>query len=423
MKKIFSVLTMALLVLSVMPIVFAAGSSGSLGGSIGVEEFPPMVFQCGDRVLIDDDVQPWRITDRHTGNLPMLERNQQYLFEGERYQVDVLVFDKNKIQDDMVDLVLEGEERCSLTCGANNTCIRDCEQFDDVMINCVPTTCSTAQFASCNARIDEEQLTTCNPATMQMYTCTIDVLDSEHMYGLYWLKVRAESALTGEEGEYAEIARWFINPIISLSVDGDLDFSDVRPGTASYSNVLLENTAEGGVLLDMFITGKDWPSADAELGRCLLVESDGSPHLPATYVNYLPLGAFSYYTENGAYSTRDDLLNDNDDYGSAALERAFSFTDTNDDEGYLNIHRQVNAGFEEAMFDEAEIIQAEPNSIDLDDSGAVPCTSGHCVYPSNILYPGSAGMSVTFRLMLPEPCYGNFESESDGSIFFWGEAI
>jgi hypothetical protein len=414
MKKIFSILTMALLVLSVMPIVFAAGSSGSLGGSIGVEEFPPMVFQCGNRVLTDDQVQPWRISN---GGQFLIERNQQYLFEGERYQVDVLVFDKNKIQDDMVDLILEGEERCSLSCGANNTCIRDCEQFDDKSINCVPIDCTDlTDFDDCNARIGEEELTSCDDTTMQAYRCTIDVLDSEHMYGLFWMKVRATSGLTGEEGEYAEIARWFINPIISLSVDGDLDFSDVRPGTASYSTVLLENTAEGGVLLDMFVTGKDWPSADAELGRCLLVDSDGRDHTPTTYVNYLPLGAFSYYAENGAYSTRDDLLNDNNNYGSPGLVRAFSYTDTNNQEGYINIHRQVNAGFEEAMFDEAEIIQA--NEVLLPAGGLSPQA-----YLANLLYPGSAGMSVTFRLNLPEPCYGNFESESDGSIFFWGEAI
>ncbi len=68
------------------------------------------------------------------------------------------------------------------------------------------------------------------------------------------------------------------------------------------------------------------------------------------------------------------------------------------------------------MFDEAEIIQANLRA--LPAGGLSPQ-----VWLANILYAGSAGMSVTFRLNLPEPCYGNFESESDGSIFFWGEAI
>ncbi|MEK6859893.1 MAG: hypothetical protein AABX54_03695, partial [Nanoarchaeota archaeon] len=175
---------------------------------------------------------------------------------------------------------------------------------------------------------------------------------------------------------------------------------------ASYSTVLLENTAEGGVLLDMFITGNDWPAADEEMGRCQNVNHLGVAH--DGYVNYLPLGAFRYYVENGAFSSRDDDEDDNGDYDSLIVRDV-------DTEGYLNIHRQLNAGFEESMFDEAEILQA--NSIGI--SGIKSSN----VYLANILYPGSAGMSLTFKLSLPEPCYGEFESGSDGSIFFWGEAI
>ena len=391
---------MAILVLSVMPVVFAAGTGSSVGGSIGVEEFEPMVYQCGNRVLIDDDVQPWRITN--IGET-MVERNQQYLFDGERYQVDVLVFDKNKIQDDMVDLVLEGEERCVSTCNIDSTCQTICETFDDKTINCVETNLDTDQFADCNARIGEEQIAGFDSNTMQAYTCTIDVLDSENMYGLYTLKVRAVSGLTDAEGAYDEIARWFMNPVISLSVDGygDLDFNNVRPGTSSYSAVLLENTAEGGVLLDMFITGNNWDAVadnNGNLGRCW----DGTQ-----YVNYLPLSAFSYYAENGAFSTREDGQVDDNNYDS-------SITRTVDAEGYVNIHRQLNAGFEEAMFDEAEIIQAN----------AIAIGSGKNAYLANLLYPGSAGMSVTMRLNLPEPCYGEYASNSEeGSIFFWAEAV
>jgi len=406
MKKLLSLLTMALLVMSVLPTVFAAGTGGSLGGGIEVEEFAPMVFQCGERVLMDDDIQPWRVTDEHDA---MYERNQQYLFEGERYSVEVVVFDKNKIQDNMVDLVLEGEEYCTTECvdDGTGTCVEQeiCYPFDDYTINCVEIP-SVYDFKRCNARIDEETLTW-DPLTMEAYRCSIDILDSEHMYGTYWMKVRSTSGLTDEEGEYDEIARWFINPMISLSVDGDLDFDDVRPGTASYSTVLLENTAEGGVLLDMFITGKDWPAADTDLGRCQNVDHKGNVH--GSYVNYLPLGAFRYYAENGAFSTRDDMQVDDGVSG----EYNIGFDRVVDAEGYVNIQRQINAGFEEAMFDDAEIIQANP----------IALTPTIDSYAANVLYPGSAGMSITFRLMLPEPCYGEFESESDGSIFFWGEAI
>ncbi len=40
-------------------------------------------------------------------------------------------------------------------------------------------------------------------------------------------------------------------------------------------------------------------------------------------------------------------------------------------------------------------------------------------YLGNVLSPG-AEIALTFRLALPEPCNGDFDS---GSIFFWGEAI
>ncbi len=418
MKKQFCLFTVALLVLSVMPVVFAAGAGGNLGGSIGVEEFIPLVFQCGGRVITDDSVQPWRVSDL---SQVIIERNQQYLFEGERYSVDVLVFDKNKVQSDDVTLALDGDERCTIGCsGVNNTCKTTCEQFDSRTINCVESYPGEYDSKSrdegiekCNARIDEERLTRFDPQTMKMYTCTVDILDSEHMYGIYDLKAKARSGLTDQEGEYAEVARWFINPVISLSVNGGLDFSDVRPGTSSYSTINLKNTAEGGVILDMFVTGKDWPSSDSNLGRCQLVNAKGYD-VDNQYVNYLPLGAFRYYSENGAYSTRDDLENDLGNYGAAIRDK--------DSEGYINLHRQINAGFEENMFDSSEVIQAKQNAIELSDGSS--CSKGEsCVYPSNLLYPGSVGMSLTFRLNLPEPCYGNFESQQDGSIFFWGEAI
>jgi len=396
MKKLLSLLTMALLV---MPMVLAAGVGTGLGGDIEVEEFDPLVFQCGQRVLVDEDIQPWRITG--DGN-PMTERAQQYLFEGERYQVDVLVFDKNKIEDMTVDLVLEGEEYCTTACVPqfDGGCeeVETCVPYDDFTENCER---ATVYYDDCNVRIGEER-PAYDATIMQGYRCTIDIQPSEQMYGSFWMTVEATSSLTDLDGSYAEIARWFINPVISLAIEGDLSFDEVRPGTASYSTVLLENEAEGGVLLDMFVTGKNWPSYDTmPLARCQ--DLDGSGNEVGGFVNYLPLGAFRYYAENGAYSTRDDALTDNAAYDTG-VSRA------KDAEGYVNIQRQLNAGFQEEMFDEAEVIQA----------GGLINGAG---YSANVIYPGSAGMSVTFRLELPEPCYGNFESESDGSIFFWGEAI
>ena len=413
-------MAMAILVISVMPAVLAAGVGTGVDGGVTVEEFPPMVFQCGERILWDDIVQPWRFEDfplneEHPEEL--YERAQHYLFDGERYTVTVLVFDKNKIDDVTVDIELEGESNvctCVPTGDPEDPCEEVCINYDDFANNCVPVGCDSNLFDHCNVRIDEENIDSCDSDTMEMFECSIDILDSETMYGLVWMNVVAYSGINDEEGSYEEIARWFMNPMVSLSVSGDLDFEPandndegIRPGTYAYSNVLLENTAEGGVLLDMFITGNNWPSADVDpLARCQFVDDQGDVH--GGLVNYLPLGAIRYYAENGGYSTRDDADIDDADYDGQDNRDI-------DDEGYVNIHRQLNSGFEEEMFDEAEIIQAGGPVFEFgaDEYG----------YRANVLYPGSAGMSLTFRLDLPEPCYGEFATPDDGGIFFWGEAI
>ncbi|MFH1787195.1 MAG: DUF4215 domain-containing protein [archaeon] len=349
------------------------GDDNGIGGEIGVEDFEPKVFQCGRRILTDENVQPWRF---HKFGDWLYERSGNYLFEGEKYSVDVVVWDKNKIQDVVVDLILGDEPG-----------------YDDYTINCIPSELFPKQFEKCNVRIDEEEIEEFDEDTMKSYRCSITILDSEHMAGLYWLAVQADDG--NEVGVYDEINPLWINPIIELGVDGSLDFSDIRPGTSSYSQIVLTNEAEGGVALDMFITGKDWPAADSNLGRC---EKESTGEL----VNYLPLEAFRYYAENGAFSTRMDKGIDSG-YSSVIRDDA-------DSEGYININKQLNSGFEEAMFNDAEIIQA---------GGPVLGLIG---YRANVLYPGSV-MALTFRLDLPESCYGEFESAEHGSIFVWAEAI
>src|SRR3989338_1338868 len=118
---------------------------------------------------------------------------------------------------------------------------------------------------------------------------------------------------TMDENEY-----WFLNPVIALSVDGDLAFEDVRPGTDSYSDtILLGNDADvvSGVMLDMFISGTDFYDSLSSGARC-----------PTT--NQLTLDAFRYYTTNGAYNSAQD----------AGIDVAPSRGDRNNDaEGYTNI--------------------------------------------------------------------------------------
>lgn len=259
--------------------------------------------------------------------------------------------------------------------------------------------CSWFSFEDCNGMIDEEKITEFDPDTMEMYNCIIEVPDSEEAYGEYELTVQVEDSdgLQPPVG-YDETSRWFLNPFIEVSVNGDLNFNDVKPGTSSYSNVQVKNNAEGGVVLDMFILGEDWYSPTSKQGRCL--QDDGK------LLNKLPLSAFRYYVENGAYNSRQDEEVDLERYNSAV-------TRDRDSEGYLNIHKKLNAGFEERMFAEAEILQANP-IID-------PRVPGGRFWAANWLYPGGTGMTLTFRLNLPNPCYGTFKN--DDAFHIYGEAI
>jgi len=372
MKKI---ILMSLLLMAVLPIVSGAGGSAGIGGTIGVEDFAPIVWQCGDRVVWDEEIQPWRMSGQDE---EMLERTSNYIFTGETYMVDVVIFDKNKIQDVVADLILDAD----LTTPGH-----------DIEANCVPTSApSRTEFLECGAKIDEEVITTFDSATMKAYTCTINIPD---VSGEYWMSAKA--VRDTQEGSINEFSKWFLNPSISLSVEGSVDFgSNIRPGTTSYSpTVQVKSTSQGGVLLDMFVTGKDWYPTGSNLGRCWNEEA-------GQLVNYLPLSAFSYYAEQGAYSTRDEATPK--DTGYSSVIRAV------DSEGYVNINKLINEGFEEKMFDDAEIIQA---------GGKVVANKG---YNANTISSGTMGISMTFKLDLPEPCYGNFNAGTDG-FTLWGEAI
>lgn len=356
MKKLYSLMVMALLVCSVIPFIMAADAGDSITPDITTEDFAPLVWMCDSRAVCDDQVEP--------GTTPgecLKERQQNYAFTGESISWTVLVMDKNGINkvEDVYGTVGYGLENQ----GANNP----------IEVNCVPTAQSGIKD-SCNARILEEKITEFNPLVMKYYTCTLTV-ESE-MYGDAWLTVEATD-LDGEVGTMAENEYWFLNPIIALTIDGDLAFDNVRPGTSSYSDTLLVgNDADygSGVRLEMYIAGTDFYDSSSSGAMC-----------PST--NQLNLNAFRYFATNGYSSTKN--------IGGIGSYSA-------DAEGYMGIPHG------ERITQAKEIIgtQIYSNSGSINNIG-------------NVLTPGSE-MALTFRLDLPEPCNGDFDT---GSIYFWGEAI
>jgi hypothetical protein len=296
----------------------------------------------------------------------LIERMNNYAFEGERIEWTVLVMDKNgkeKIEDVFATIgPVQGEG-------------------NDIEVNCIEIYGYGGQGeqipASCNARILEEKITQFDPDTMAYYECTLTVETPDSMYGEYWITVEAVD-LDGLSGTMDENEYWFLNPFIDLNIDGDLTFDEVRPGTDSYSGtVLLGNDADpgSGVMLDMFVSGTDFYDSSSSGAMC-------------PYTNQLSLDAFRYYAVNGAYTTLDDIENGRDC----------------DNEGYCEINYGIGFNDPNPFYDSHEVLQANQQGP---------------YYVANILAPG-AEMSMTFKLSLPEPCNGDFDT---GSIYFWGEAI
>jgi len=379
MKKLFSILAMALLVLSVIPAVFATSIGTGIGVDIVTEDFAPLVWMCDHRVVLDDAVQWGRVSKDDQG---MLERGNNYAFEGEQIGWKVLVMDKNgveKIEDVFATIGdVQGEG-------------------NDIEVNCQESNYEKI-LDSCNARIGEEYIDRFDDDTMQYYWCTLTVETQESMYGEYWITVEALD-LDGLSGTMDENEYWFLNPNIALTIDGDLVFEDVRPGTDSYSDTLLVgNDADdgSGVLLDMFISGTDFYDSSSSGAMC-----------PTT--NQLELDNFRYFATSGAYSTATDAETDSSDPKPINEGIYDVSTDRNrDSEGYVNI--QHGDHFDRSMYYEAEIMQSG-----FQTEGPGP--AGY--YRGNTLAPG-AEMALTFKLDLPEPCNGDFDT---GSIYFWGEAI
>jgi hypothetical protein len=205
----------------------------------------------------------------------------------------------------------------------------------------------------------------------------LTVETSESMYGEAFVTVEAED-LSGLIGTMDEDEYWFLNPSISLGISGEVTFDLLRPGTSEYSNpVVLSNQADtgSGVLLDMFVSGTNFYDSSSSGAKC-----------PNT--NQLSLKKFSYYATNGAYSTHQD----------AEVGR------TCDEEGYCSINYGIGFNNPNVFYNRNEIIQAQQEGV---------------YWVGNILSPG-ADMSLVFRVDVPEPCNGNFDS---GDIYFWGEAI
>ncbi len=407
MRTLYTLLVASLLVLTVLPSVFAVSIGTGVGVDIGTEDFEPRVWLCGSRVALDDETEPgrlegWRIehcqypSSYEICEDELLERTNNYAFEGEQIKWDVLVWDKNGIEKIKDVFGTVGDSQ-----GAGN----------DIEVNCILDEVLNDQSEvrdSCNARELEEQIEHVEDNTAAYYTCIFTVETPESHYGEYWLTVEAED-LDGMSGTMDENEFWFLNPVVALSIEGDLTFDNVRPGVSAYSETLLvgNDADEGsGVLMDMFISGTDFYDSSSSGAKCptsnQLVLGDGDSFCDvnsdfSASPNSGTTDPFCYFATHGGYSTLGG--------GSIPADGR------SDVEGYVGINYGIGFNDPSPFYG---VFNGDATGYEIIQSSQVGP-----YFVGNIVSPGSE-IAVTFRLNLPEPCNGDFDT---GSIYFWGEAI
>ena len=286
--KLLRLLVTALLVIASVPLVTGVSVGTGVGIDLETEESAPWIWMdTGTRITNDGGTR----TGRTSGvDEELLERRQNYAFEGEEVVWDVLVWDANG-HDSITDV----DFTIGSTQGTGN----------DVEAQCTLATVLGVgdDISDFNVRRGHESLDDVPGGEVDqwaIYGCVLTVETPGSMQGPHFVNVEVMDvdglSNVADENEY-----WFFNPVVALSIDGALDFGSVVPGQLSYSDtLLLGNDAEdgSGVMLDMFVSGTNFYDPASSSAKC-----------PTT--NELGLENFRYFATNGAYtSASDDRVTD-----------------------------------------------------------------------------------------------------------------
>jgi hypothetical protein len=356
-KQMNKTLAMIVVLLLSFQTVLANGVGGNLGIVITPEQFAPRVFMDPNtRLVMDDQTEP--------GAIPvpeLIERINNYAFEGESISWDVMVWDKNGVPEKISDVFVEIHQ--------------DGQALGYIEANCISSSRTGLVYGNDGAVwFEGEEQLEWNPETMGWYTCTLTIETPNSMHGQYMVYAKAVD-LSGLSGTAAEQEYWFFNPEIALGFNGALNFGTVRPGgTYKSSTITITNDAEAssGVLLDMFVAGTDFYDPTHSGTMC-----------PTS--NVLKLTNFRYYASQGAYNTC------------------------------------LNAGTDAECYDTINYYMDGAGAPSNNNYGRIIDGPAVGPYPlGNIMSPGS-DISMNFKLALPEPCNGG--PFTQGKFMFFGEAI
>ena len=248
MKKFIAITSVFMLLLSLISVMAdTPGASSGIGINIDpVDALPLIWMDPSSRIVLRNPAD---------GSGELVERVNNYAFEGEQIIWNVLVYDGNGIEKISDVYVSIGDVQGS---------------GDDIEANCDLDISygdgdDITQF---NAFVGQQQLTVLDSDVMAVYNCILTI--EPDMFDEYWVVANVVD-LDGNQDNFDENEFWFFNPLIQLNINGNVDFEDVMPGQLSYSDTItIENAASvgSGVLLDMQISGTDFYDPSSSGAKC-----------------------------------------------------------------------------------------------------------------------------------------------------------
>ena len=390
MKKLLSSLVMAFLLVGVfasISLVIADGDDVGIG--IGVITEQPTTTCYNSTIAMDNTARGWYPNDQtiYTSDIygtpdaggkyncgVEYDRyansvRQNYVFAGETVDYYVLVSDSNGVNDiDNVQITLD-----------DGTAIGACAAIN-LSGQGVPS-CGVAYDAAAFGKAFDS-------ATDKVYICKFIVPQSPPN----WAKGEQEIRVQVTDGanlnlgctpttvELDEADKLYLNPTLSLKADGMVQFGTVSPGTVATSNsIYLENENIGqensGVVMDVYIASDDYFTDSTTPGTALCPTGNG-----------IKYDRFSYYATKGSLNSG---ANDNQYYALGETDGCKA----NDD----------------------EFTTLPSHSGEISDM----CRIINWQNGGSLLTQG-AEMSIKFRLSVPNPCVGNFDT---GQFHFVGRVV
>lgn len=364
---------MALLMLSVMPLVLAEGDDD--GGDVDI-----IIVGQEPEIYTDHTQRSWNPNDQtfYTAEIygtPGTNCYGQdyydvpirgdYVFTGETIDYYVIVEDLDG--DDNIDTVILQKDGSAGPSGVGSCSKIDIPSPWPITDNNCDGYPNWNSYAEAKFGIDSW-----NDDTMNLYRCQLVVQSAWN--GDKDFNVKA----TDDDGNFVETP-WMdtlaVNPPLSVDLVGSISFGSAEAGTTVTSNTVgLDNVGSDGVVMDMYVASDDYFT---DPSNPLAICGNG---------NGIPYDAFSYYATKGSMDSGD---NDNNWPGLGSYDGCYVDAD--------------------------EYTEMPSHSGDTDDMCRIINHKEH----GSFLTQGQS-MSLTFQLDVPMPCSGSFTS---GSFHFRGRVV